>query len=73
MKNLSDIKLEEYQAAATALGTSIGHLMAIDSDGPRCEQSQLCCQCANHHCSWFTACYPEFRGTVAEKWAKKNY
>ena len=67
MKNLSDIKLEEYQAAATALGTSISLLMAIDSDGPRCEQSQLCWQCANHHCSWFTACYPEFRGTVAEK------
>ena len=38
MKNLSDIKLEEYQAAAV-LGTSISHLMAIDSDGPRCEQS----------------------------------
>ena len=39
MKNFSDIKLEEYQAAATVLGTSISHLMAIDSDGPRCEQS----------------------------------
>ena len=73
MKNLSEVKLEQYQEAAAILGTSISHLMAIDSDGPRCEQSQLCCQCANHHCCWFTACYPEFRGTVAEKWAKKNY
>jgi hypothetical protein len=73
MKSKEQYKLEEYLAAAATLGTSISHLMAIDSDGPRCEQSQLCCQCANHHCGWFTACYPEFRGTVAEKWAKKNY
>jgi hypothetical protein len=73
MKSKEQYKLEEYQAAAAALGTSISHLMAIDRDGPRCEQSQLCCQCVNHHCGWFTACYPEFRGTVAEKWAKKNY
>ena len=73
MKNKEQYRLEEYQAAAAVLGTSISHLMAIDIDGPRCEQSQLCCQCANHHCKWFTACYPEFRGTVAEKWAKKNY
>jgi hypothetical protein len=73
MKSKEQYRLEEYQAAAATLGTSISHLMAIDSDGPRCEQSQLCCQCVNHHCGWFAACYPEFRGTVAEKWAKKNY
>ena len=73
MQGKEQYKLEQYQAAAATLGTSISHLVAIDSDGPRCEQSQLCYQCANHHCSWFTACYPEFRGTIAEKWAKKNY
>lgn len=44
MKNLSDIKLEEYQAAATALGTSISHLMAIDSDNP----AKAMCQDADY-------------------------
>ena len=73
MKNLSEVKLEEYQAAAAVLGTTVDHLIAQDALGPMCESCISIRTCVSHRCLWFVKCYPQYENTVAKKWLPEGY
>lgn len=73
MRNISEIKLEEYQAAATTLGTTVERLIAQDASGPMCESGNSIRTCVSHHCPWFIRCYPQYENTVAKKWLQEGY
>ena len=72
MKSKEQIKLEEYQAAALTLGTSVSYLKELDSDGPRCESSYPVYKCIKSRCCWFIKCYPEFKDTGAKFWCEES-
>lgn len=73
MKNKEQIKLEEYQAAAAILGTTVERLIAQDASGPMCESGNSICTCVSHRCLWFIKCYPQYENTVAKKWLPEGY
>ena len=73
MRSMSEIKLEEYQAAAAILGTTVERLIAQDASGPMCESGNSICTCVSHRCLWFVKCYPQYENTVAKKWLPEGY
>ena len=73
MQNEKDYKLEQYQAAAATLGTTIERLVAQDALGPMCESGNSIRICVNHRCPWFIKCYPQYKNTVAKKWLPEGY
>ena len=73
MRDMSEVKLEEYQAAAAVLGTTVERLIAQDASGPMCES---CCSirtCVSHRCLWFIKCYPQYENTIAKEWLPEGY
>lgn len=73
MKDISQIKLEAYQAAATTIGTTVGRLIAQDALGPNCESSLPIYECVNRKCCWFIKCFPQYKDTVAKEWLPEGY
>ena len=73
MQDEKDYKLEQYQAAAAILGTTVERLIAQDALGPMCESSKHIYECANGKCCWFIKCYPQYKNTVAKKWLPEGY
>lgn len=73
MRNMSEIKLEEYQAAAAVLGTTVERLIAQDALGPMCESCNPIYTCVSHRCLWFVKCYPQYENTVAKEWLPEGY
>ncbi len=73
MKNLTEVKLEQYQAAAATLGTTVERLIAQDASGPMCESGNSIRACVNHCCPWFIRCYPQYENTVAKEWFPERY
>ena len=73
MKNKEQYKLEEYQAAAATLGTTVERLIAQDTLGPMCESGNSIRTCVSHRCPWFIKCYPQYKNTVAKKWLPEGY
>ena len=73
MKSKEQYRLEEYQAAAAILGTTVERLIAQDASGPMCESGKHIYECANGKCCWFIRCYPQYENTVAKEWLPKGY
>ena len=73
MQSKEEYKLEQYQAAAATLGTTVEHLMAQDALGPMCESGNSIHTCISHRCLWFIKCYPQYENTIAKEWLLKGY
>ena len=73
MQDEKDYKLEQYQAAAAILGTTVERLIAQDALGPMCESGNPIHTCVSHRCPWFIKCYPQYESTVAKKWLPEGY
>lgn len=73
MRDISEVKLEEYKVAAAILGTTVERLMAQDASGPMCESGNSIRTCVSHRCLWFVKCYPQYENTVAKEWLPEGY
>ena len=73
MQSKEEYKLEQYQAAAATLGTTVERLIAQDALGPMCESGNSIYTCVSHRCHWFIKCYPQYENTVAKKWLPEGY
>ena len=73
MRNISEVKLEEYKAAAATLGTTVECLIAQDTLGPMCESGNSIRTCVSHCCPWFIRCYPQYENTIAKGWLPEGH
>ena len=73
MQSKEQYILEQYQAAAETLGTTVECLVAQDALGPMCESGNSIHTCVSHRCPWFIKCYPQYKNTIAKKWLPEGY
>lgn len=73
MRDISEVKLEEYKVAAAALGTTVERLVAQDALGPMCESGNSIRTCVSHRCPWFIRCYPQYENTIAKEWLPEGH